>query len=118
VTTGSSGSGDTTSTNAGSSVPVYAIWESRFPPEDVERGREVTGAIWQDMQDCAGYLRHALIEDLDEPGHLFVVSEWESREAADRVLADYKDHPNALLADELAAGPRRRTLARLLGPAD
>jgi quinol monooxygenase YgiN len=99
-------------------VPVYAIWESRFPPEDVERGREVTGAIWQDMQDCAGYLRHALIEDLDEPGHLFVVSEWESREAADQVLADYRSSPNARLADELASEPRRRTLGRPLEPKD
>ena len=76
----------------------------------------MTGAIWQDMQDCAGYLRHVLIEDLDEPGHLFVVGEWESREAADQVLADYRGNPNALLADELAAEPRRRTLGRRLGP--
>src|SRR5262245_44050825 len=42
-----------------------------------------------------GYLRHALIEDLDDPGHLFVISEWESREAADKVLTDYAGSPNA-----------------------
>jgi quinol monooxygenase YgiN len=95
---------------------VYSIWESRFPPEHIERGREVTGAIWQDMQDCAGYLRHVLIEDLDEPGHFFVVGEWESREAADQVLADYGNSPNARLANELAAEPRRRTLGRRVGP--
>ena len=97
-------------------MPVYSIWESRFPPEQIERGREVTGAIWQEMQDCAGYLRHVLIEDIDEPGHLFVVGEWESREAADQVLADYRSSPNARLANELAAEPRRRMLGRRLGP--
>ena len=66
-------------------MPVFSIWESRFPPEHIERGREVTGVIWQEMQDFPGYLRHVRSKTLDEPGHLFVVSEWESREAADQV---------------------------------
>jgi quinol monooxygenase YgiN len=96
-------------------MPVLSIWESRFPPEHVRRGREVTDAIWRDMPRYSGYLRHVLIEELDDPGHLFVVSEWESREAADNVLADYADNPNARLANELVAEPRRRTLGRRLG---
>jgi quinol monooxygenase YgiN len=96
-------------------MPVFSIWESRFPPEHVRRGREVTDAIWRDMPRHSGYLRHVLIEDLDDSGHLFVVSEWESREAADNVLADYADNPNARLANELVAEPRRRTLGRRLG---
>lgn len=95
-------------------MPVFSIWESRFPPEHVERGREVTRAIWQEMPDFSGYLRHVLIEDLDDPGHLFVVSEWESREAADDVLAEYASSPNARLANELVAEPRRRTVGRRL----
>jgi quinol monooxygenase YgiN len=97
-------------------MPVFSIWESRFPPEHIERGREVTGVIWQEMQDFPGYLRHVLIEDLDEPGHLFVVSEWEGREAADKVLAEYASSPNARLANELVAEPRRRTVGRRFGP--
>lgn len=52
-------------------------------------------------------LRTFLIEDLDDPGHLFVVSEWESREAADKVLADYANSPNARLANELDSEGRR-----------
>jgi quinol monooxygenase YgiN len=95
-------------------MTVFSIWESRFPPEHVERGREVTDAIWQEMPDYSGYLRHVLIEDLDDPGHLFVVSEWESREAADNVLADYAGSPTARLANELVAEPRRRTVGRRL----
>jgi hypothetical protein len=47
-----------------------------------------------------------LDEDLDDPGHLFVVSEWERREAADKVLADYASSPNARLANELVSEPR------------
>jgi quinol monooxygenase YgiN len=94
---------------------VFSIWESRFPPEHVRRGRQVTDAIWRDMPRYSGYLRHVLIEDLDDPGHLFVVSERENREAADNVLADYANNPNARLANELVAEPRRRTLGRRLG---
>jgi quinol monooxygenase YgiN len=96
-------------------MPVFSIWESRFPREHLERGRAVTEAIWQEMPAFAGYLRHAVVEDLDDPGHLFVISEWESREAADKVLADYAGNPNARLANELVSEPRRRTVGRRLG---
>ena len=93
---------------------VYSIWESRFPSEHVERGRAVTEEIWREMPRFRGYLRHVLVEDLDDPGHLFVISEWESREAADTVLADYAGSPLARLANELVSEPRRRTLGRRL----
>ena len=99
-------------------MPVFSIWESRFPPEHVERGREVTDVIWQEMPDFSGYLRHVLIQDLDDPGHLFVVSEWESRESADKALAEYASSPNARLANELVAEPRRRTVGRGLEPSE
>ena len=97
-------------------MPVFSIWESRFPLEHVERGRAVTVAIWQEMPSFPGYLRHVLIEDVDDPGHLFVVSEWESREAADKVLIDYANSSNARLANQLVADPRRRTIGRRLYP--
>jgi quinol monooxygenase YgiN len=96
-------------------MPVFSIWESRFPPEHAERGRAVTDAIWGEMPSFDGYLRHVVVEDLDDPGHLFVVSEWESREAADKVLADYAGSPNARVANELVSEPRRRTVGRRLG---
>jgi quinol monooxygenase YgiN len=74
----------------------------------------VTDAIWQEMPSFPGYLRHVLIEDVDDPGHLFVVSEWRSREATDKVLIDYATSPNARLANELVAEPRRRTVGHRL----
>ena len=56
-----------------------------------------------------GYLAHELIKDLDQPGHLFVVSRWASREAADAAMR-YTSHPNATRADQLVSEPRRRTV--------
>jgi quinol monooxygenase YgiN len=94
-------------------VGIYSIWESRFPPEAAEEGIKVTQAIWQDMLSFDGYLTHELVQDLDEHGHLIVVSQWASREAADAALS-YATHPNATLVNALVSEPRRRTVAAAL----
>ena len=89
-------------------MPVYAVWESHFPPQEVQEGRAVTEAIWRDMPQFAGYLTHEVIEDLDDTGHLLVVSQWTSRERADESLRQYANHPNAQRANELVSRPRTR----------
>ena len=94
-------------------MSVYSIWESRFSAENAKEGISVTKAIWQDMRSCDGYLGHELVEDLDQPGHLIVISRWASREAADAALS-YRSHPNARRADQLVNQPRRRTIAARL----
>jgi heme-degrading monooxygenase HmoA len=91
-------------------MPVYSVWESQFPAEEAEHGRAVTEAIWRDMIDFDGYLGHELIEDLDDAGHLLVVSRWRTRERADDVLRDYAANPNARRANELVSRPRTRFL--------
>ena len=92
-------------------MAVYSIWESYFPAEVTGEGQDVTERIWEDMTRFEGYLGHELLVDLDDPGHLVVVSRWNSRERADQVLAEYADHPNALEANRLVDRPRRRILA-------
>jgi len=88
---------------------VHSIWESRFPAEVAEEGIGVTKAIWEDMLSFDGYLEHELVQDLNEPGHLIVVSRWASREAADAALS-YASNPNAKRAEQLVSEPRRRTV--------
>ena len=90
-------------------MSVYSIWESRFPRENAEEGIRVTKAIWRDMLSFDGYLAHELIEDLNQQGHLLVVSRWASREAADAAMS-YVSHPNAKRAEQLVSEPRRRTV--------
>lgn len=89
-------------------MSIYSIWESRFPAEASEEGLHITEAIWEDMPSFEGYLDHELVRDLDDPGHLLVVSRWSSRERADAVLAEYAGHPNAQRANQLVTEPRRR----------
>jgi quinol monooxygenase YgiN len=90
-------------------MSVYSIWESRFPADAIDEGLDATQAIWADMRSFDGYLEHELIEDLDQPGHLFVVSRWASREAAEAALV-YRSHPNARRVEQLVSKPRRRTV--------
>src|SRR5262245_58711748 len=92
-------------------MPIYAIWESRFPAVRAAEGRAVTEAIWRDMPSFEGYLSHELLVDADDPGHLLVVSQWTSREHADSSLRRYTTHPNARAANRLVTEPRRRILA-------
>jgi heme-degrading monooxygenase HmoA len=98
----------------GATVTVFSIWESYFPAEVVSEGRQATEAIWRDMTSFDGYLSHELVEDLDDPGHLFVLSQWRSQEDADAALREYKGNENAERADSLVAKARRRTLGRAL----
>jgi quinol monooxygenase YgiN len=93
-------------------MAVFSIWESRFPSDLAAEGRRATAAIWKDMLVFDGYLRHEIVEDLDDPGHLFVISEWASRAAADEARDDYRDNENAQRVDALVKEPRKRTLGR------
>ena len=94
-------------------MSVYSIWESTFPADQREQGAEATRAIWADMPGFKGYLGHETVEDLDRPGHLFVVSRWKSREAAQAAMV-YRSTPNAQRADALVSTPRRRTLGHVI----
>ena len=91
-------------------MAVHSVWDSHFPPKAAEEGRRITEAIWDDMTRFDGYLAHELIEDLDDPGHLLVVSQWATRGRADEVLHEYANHPNARRANELVSRPRTRFL--------
>jgi heme-degrading monooxygenase HmoA len=93
-------------------MPVYSVWESHFPAGEEEEGRAVTEAIWRDMTEFDGYLAHELIEDLDDPGHLLVVSRWTTREDADETLREYAGHANARRVNELVSRPRTRFVGR------
>ena len=89
-------------------MAVYSVWESYFSPEVAQEDRAATEAIWRDMTHFDGYLTHELIQDLDDSGHLLVVSQWTTRQRADEVLREYATDPSARRANELVSRPRTR----------
>jgi catechol 2,3-dioxygenase-like lactoylglutathione lyase family enzyme/quinol monooxygenase YgiN len=94
-------------------MSILSIWESHFAPEHAEEGRDVTRAIWADMPRFDGYEQHQIVQDLDDRGHLMVISRWTDRASADAAMT-YASHPNAIRANELASERRRRTLAQVI----
>lgn len=91
--------------------------EAKFGRDDAQEGQAVIKRIWDDMTQLAGYVDHETIVNVADPGHVLVISHWASAEAADRVLAEYKKHPNAAQANRLALEPRRRTLGVIIDTA-
>jgi quinol monooxygenase YgiN len=95
-------------------MTVFSIWDARFPEPARAAGLQTVQAIWADMQSLEGYVSHELIEHLDDPGHLLVLSRWTSRERADITLREYADNPNRVRADQLVSTPRTRFVGRLV----
>ena len=69
-------------------MSVTVLWEARFGQQHSEEGKATIKRIWEDMTRIAGYVDHETIVDLDNPGHVVVISHWRSRDAADRVPDD------------------------------
>ena len=87
---------------------IFAVWETWLLAGAEEAGLALTRQIWADMHSFRGYLGHQLLHDLDSPGHLLVVSQWESRDAADRTLTAYRSAETVLRLGPLLSRPRSR----------
>jgi len=60
------------------------------------------------MTHFEGYVSHCIIRDFDQKWHLLVVSEWMSREAADRIRDEYANAEPVQLITPLLVTPRKR----------
>jgi quinol monooxygenase YgiN len=93
---------------------VTVIWDIRVRPEASKDGLSLIERIWTDMRTRFGYVSHRLLEDQDRRGHYVVVSDWASREAADRVRDEYAgEEPVRLLAPLLAETRVRTVLSEI-----
>ncbi len=87
---------------------VTVVWETYLKQGSEEEGLALTHRIWTDMTRFEGYVSHFILRDEDEKGHLLVVSEWTSRDAADRTRVEYSDAEPVRLITPLLAKPRSR----------
>ena len=62
---------------------VFVVWETWLKDGAEVEGLQVTRQIWSDMQQVEGYISHQLLVDEDAANHLLLVSQWQTREAAD-----------------------------------
>jgi hypothetical protein len=74
-------------------MPAYSVWESRLYPRKRKRVARSPDAIRRDRTQFDGCLTHELIGDVDDPGHLLVVSQWTTGHRVDEVLREYPTIP-------------------------
>ena len=87
---------------------VTIVWETWLNPGAEAEGLRLTRQIWSDMKGFEGYWSHRILVDRDAPSHLFVVSEWRSREEADRIKEQYAGSETVRKLTPLLARPRGR----------
>ena len=68
---------------------VIVVWETWLNDGAEAEGLRLTRQIWSDMQQVDGYISHQLLVDQDASSHLLLVSQWHTREAADRSKREY-----------------------------
>ena len=82
-------------------MPVKSMFDFKFPAAGREEGVALATAIGQDMPPLAGYQGHEVIQDVKDPGHVMVNTQWASEEAANAVLTPYQHDAKIKRATEL-----------------
>jgi len=86
-------------------MSVEPIFEFRFSAATREEEFHLAQAIGNDMPSTEGYLDHQVIQDVEDPGHVVVITRWGTRSQADAVLTAYNNTPKIQRATELLSGP-------------
>ncbi len=90
---------------------VTVIWDMRVRSDAAETGLAIIQRIWVDMRTLfRGYVGHRLFADVDQPGHFVVVSDWASRDDADRALREYAEAETVRQLQPLLTEARVRTV--------
>lgn len=90
---------------------VTVIWDMRVRSDAAEAGLAIIQGIWVDMRNLfQGYIGHRLFADADQSGHFVVVSDWASRDDADRSLQQYAGAETVRQLQPLLTEARVRTV--------
>ncbi len=71
-------------------MSVKSMFEFKFPAAAREEGLTLAKAIGHDMLPLTGYEGHDVIQDVKDPGHVMVNTQWASQDEANTVLAAYQ----------------------------
>ena len=96
-------------------MSVASVFEFRFSPETVQEGIEVAQAIGADMPATAGCTGYDVIRDLADPGHVLVITRWNTRSEGESVLSTYILDPKVARATELLGHAPNGFLGELAG---
>lgn len=77
------------------------MFDFHFPAAARQEGMTLAEAVGHDMPPLAGYQGHEVIQDVADPGHVMVNTQWASQDAANAVLTPYQHDAKIKRATEL-----------------
>lgn len=83
-------------------MSVASVFDFRFTPEHAKEGGELASKIGADMLPTVGYIRHEVVRDLTDAGHIVVITHWQEQAQGEAVLQDYMHDAKVARATELA----------------
>lgn len=84
---------------------VTSLFEFKFPPEKQAEGVSLAQAIGNDMPSKEGYVSHEVVQDVSDPGHVMVNTQWSSQDVAESVLSVYNNDDKIKQATDLLGKP-------------
>lgn len=86
-------------------MSVKSMFDFKFPVNVQQEGLSLCHQIGHDMVTLDGYVSHEVLQDVKDPGHIMVNTEWSSPEACTAVLSKYQHgrhvtHATALIGSE------------------
>ena len=94
-------------------MAVASVFEFRFSPGTAQEGVEIARAIGADMPATAGCIGYDVIRDLADPGHVIVLTRWNTQGEGETVLSSYIHDPKVARATELLQHAPRGFLGEL-----
>ncbi|WP_261575893.1 putative quinol monooxygenase [Frankia gtarii] len=82
-------------------MAVSSVFDLRFSPESAQEGVDLARAIGADMPATAGCTGYDVIRDLADPGHVVIVTRWNTRGDGEAVLGSYFRDPKITRVTEL-----------------
>ena len=92
-------------------MAVESVFEFRFSGDKAQEGFDVARSIGADMPATGGYLGHEVVRDLEDDGHVLVVTRWGEKAQADAVLSQYVEDEK-IAARHGPDGPRPHRVRR------
>ena len=85
-------------------MAVSSVFDFHFTADHADEGVDLAFSIGADMPATAGYVRHDVVRDLADPGHVAVITQWHEQAQGEAVLKEYLNDPKIDQATKLAGG--------------
>lgn len=85
-------------------MAVSSVFDFHFPEDHADDGVDVAFSIGSDMTATEGCIRHDVVRDLSDSGHVAVITQWHEQAQGEAVLSTYLHDAKIDEVTKLAGG--------------